>query len=53
MAVLVVVAPTKEHQDTLAVANTTGKQFFAIGGKTHLTEDDLLIGQRSVTEKRE
>ncbi len=34
------------------MANTAGKRFFATGGGTHLTEDDLLIGQEIGDRKK-
>ncbi len=40
----VTVPQTRERQDALAAAHNAGMRFFATGGGTHLTDDDIFIG---------
>jgi hypothetical protein len=48
-----VTAPrSRERQEALSAINTAGKRFFATGGGTHQTEDDLLIGQEIGDRKK-
>ena len=49
---LVMVAQTQERQEALVAANTAGKRFFAMGGGTHLTKDDFLMGQEIAHRKK-
>jgi hypothetical protein len=40
----VTVPQTRKRQDALAAAHNAGMHFFATGGGTHLTDDDIFIG---------